>query len=330
VNGLIAKSVEILRVGGLVAFPTETVYGLGGDARSAAAVRKIFAAKGRPATNPLIVHVADAAVARRYARQWPESADKLANAFWPGPLTIVLPKDPSIVDEATAGLGTVGLRVPDHPLTLELLRAFDGPLAGPSANRSMRVSPTTAEHVRQELGDRVDLVLDGGPCQVGIESTVLDLSRARPVILRPGGVSRQQIEAMIGPIEVSVGHVPPTQGAASPGQHEVHYSPRAPTYRFVMGQGAQAQQVVRELGAKHPVLLSMPAGLSSVAEKVVFMPIDPHIYAQRLYATLREADASGADVILIEMPPDEPAWSAVRDRLMRAGRPLPEIKSEIS
>jgi L-threonylcarbamoyladenylate synthase len=195
----------VLRRGGLVAFPTETVYGLGADATNADAVTKIFAAKGRPSTNPLIVHVADAAVARRYATAWPPAAAQLADRFWPGPLTLVLPKAPDIVPAVTAGLNTVGLRVPDHPVALQLLREFGGAVAAPSANRSNRVSPTTADHVREELGDAVDLVLDGGPCRVGIESTVLDLTTERPTILRPGGLSREQIEAVVGPVGVADG-----------------------------------------------------------------------------------------------------------------------------
>src|SRR4051812_1359954 len=182
----IRRAAQVLRSGGLVAFPTETVYGLGADATNADAVAKIFAAKGRPSTNPLIVHVADAATARRYATDWPVAASRLAERFWPGPLTLVLPKAMSIVSAVTAGLGTVGLRVPNHPLALQLLQDFSGPVAAPSANRSNRVSPTTAQHVRDELGDSVDVILDGGPCAVGIESTVIDLTTApRPTLLRP-------------------------------------------------------------------------------------------------------------------------------------------------
>ena len=190
-------------------------------------MRKIFAAKGRPNTNPLIVHVPDAAVSRRYARQWPQAAQDLAERFWPGPLTLVLRKVAAIVDEVSAGLDTVGLRVPDHPLALQLLRAFDGPIAAPSANRSNRVSPTTADHVRGELGDRVDLILDGGPCQVGIESTVLDLSGRTPMILRPGAITRQQIERIIGPVEMIATNLRESESARSPGQQAIHYSPRA-------------------------------------------------------------------------------------------------------
>ena len=198
---LIARAAEILRSGGLVAFPTETVYGLGADATNPDAVRRIFAAKGRPTTNPLIVHVADIETAKRYAATWSDAAQTLAAVWWPGPLTLVVPKAASIVPEVTAGRETVGLRVPDHPLALELLRAFGGAVAAPSANRSNRVSPTTAGHVLEELAGSVDLILDGGPCTVGIESTVLDLTTDVPTILRPGGVSRGQLEAILGRVD---------------------------------------------------------------------------------------------------------------------------------
>src|SRR5688572_29815393 len=233
----IQRAVALLREGRLVAIPTETVYGLAADATSEPAVRRIFEAKRRPPTNPLIVHVADVETAKRYAAHWTHSAQTLAEAFWPGPLTLVLQKTPAIPGVVTAGRATVGLRAPNHPLALQLLRAFDGPIAAPSANRSNRVSPTTAQHVRDELGDAVDLVLDGGPCTVGIESTVLDLSGDAPRVLRPGAVTREQIESLIGPMEVmkdSVTEV--TLPATSPGQHAVHYAPRTPAYRFDASQ----------------------------------------------------------------------------------------------
>jgi len=197
----IDRAVSILKAGGLVAFPTETVYGLGADARSSEAVLKIFAAKGRPPTNPLIVHVSGVAMAKLYAMEWPDTARRLAQKYWPGPLTLVLPRYRTIAPEVSAGLDTVGLRMPNHPLALELIQRFDGPIAAPSANRSNHLSPTTAQHVREELGDAVDLILDGGPCRVGIESTVLDLTGSQPMILRPGGITRAQIEKVIGPIE---------------------------------------------------------------------------------------------------------------------------------
>lgn len=312
------RAVEILRAGGLVAFPTETVYGLGADATNSAAVRRIFDAKGRPSTNPLIVHVADEKTARRYAAAWPSEASGLALRFWPGPLTLVLAKAPLIVPEATPGRYTVALRVPDHPLTLALLREFDGPVAAPSANRSMRISPTTAEHVRQELGDTVDLILDGGPCRVGIESTVLDLSGSTPTILRPGGISREQIERIIGPVDLFAGAVCPTDAAASPGQHPIHYAPRTPAYRF------EGEMPVSEKDERfYFILLGKDDSLQRFSLDRAVMPNMPDEYAHHLYSVLREADTSGKAAMLIELPPDEPQWLAVRDRLTRATRPLP-------
>jgi L-threonylcarbamoyladenylate synthase len=319
-NGEIGRAVAVLRRSGLVAFPTETVYGLGADATNADAVAKIFAAKGRPATNPLIVHVADAATARRFAADWPPAASHLAEQFWPGPLTLVLAKSPCIVPAVSAGLATVGLRVPNHPLALQLLREFAGPVAAPSANRSNRVSPTTARHVRDELGDAVDLVLDGGPCVVGIESTVLDLTGPLPMILRPGAVSREQIEAVVGPVNV----VPPLASldapAASPGQHPVHYAPRTPAVRF--------ETIQR--GLIHVETDGIPNGLMAVGTidylkkwgRIVAMPKVPEVYARNFYAVLRELDGMGLNTIFIEVPPDRPEWAAVRDRILRATEPL--------
>ena len=297
--GTLIRAAAILRAGGLVAFPTETVYGLGADATNADAVHKIFAAKGRPSTNPLICHVPDAQVARRYARDWPPAASRLTDAFWPGPLTLVLPKTDDIPHEVTAGRDTVALRAPNHALTLMLLRILDRPLAGPSANKSSHVSPTTAQHVRDELGEGVDMILDGGPCDVGIESTVLDLASPRPTILRPGGVTRQQIEALIGPVEVFAGAIDPAIAAGSPGQQEKHYAPRAPAYRFDPADRARVNGAILELNA------------------------DAAAYARAFYARLRDLDQPGVTAIYIEMPPDLPEWTAVRDRIVRATQPLP-------
>ena len=298
------RGADILRRGGLVAFPTETVYGLGADATNAAAVRRVFELKGRPSTNPLIVHVADEVVARRYAREWPLAASRLVDAFWPGPLTLVVPKHPSIVLEVTAGLDTVGLRAPDHPLALELLRAFDGPLAGPSANRSSHVSPTTARHVRDEFGDAVDLVLDGGPCAVGIESTVLDMTSDPPRILRPGAVTRDQIESVMGrAVEMRRVVAEATSPAVAPGQHERHYAPRTPAFRV------EPQQVAR-LDLSNAALLDVT--------------LDPEAYARQFYARLRMLDEQNLRAIYIVLPPDAPEWVAVRDRITRATRPLRE------
>ena len=318
----IDRAAEILRAGGLVAFPTETVYGLGADATRSDAVLRIFEAKGRPADNPLIAHVADEAMARRYASQWPDSAEHLTRKFWPGPLTLVVPASSIIAKEVTAGGPTVGLRAPDHPIAQALLRAFDGPIAAPSANRSERISPTTAEHVRAELGEQVDLILDGGPCRVGIESTVLDLSGGMPTILRPGAITLEQIAAEIG--EVRLGVKQAGKVAASPGQRPIHYAPRLPSFRARRTEFVSAVQQLLQRQQKLAVLCLGPlehaprepihfiVQLSELAES----------YAHELYAALRSADESGADAILIEMPPEEPQWLAVRDRLMRATKPF--------
>ncbi|HWB52903.1 MAG TPA: L-threonylcarbamoyladenylate synthase [Tepidisphaeraceae bacterium] len=301
----IQQAAELLRRGEIVAFPTETVYGLGADATKSAAVRKIFAAKGRPSNNPLIVHVPDARTARRYVVGWDERATKLAERFWPGPITLVLEKVREIVDEATAGLRTVGVRVPNHPVALELLQAFGGAVAAPSANRSNRISPTTAEHVRQEFGDSIPIILDGGACRVGIESTVLDLTGPAR-ILRPGGVGRELIEQVLGE-SVDYGHSPSAtdQAFSAPGQLPVHYAPKAPAYYFVPSQWQEIDDW--RAGQSHIEVLAVGRQ-------------GPEDYARHLYANLRSADAT-ARIILIEMPPDEPGWAAVRDRLKRAARP---------
>ena len=330
----IARAVEILRGGGLVAIPTETVYGLAADATNESAVRRLFEVKGRPATNPVIVHVSDADSARRYAGQWPEPADKLARAFWPGPLTLVVPKSQAIVPEVTAGLGTVGLRSPDHPLTFELLRAFDGALAAPSANRSNRVSPTTAEHVRQELGSAVDLVLDGGPCRVGIESTVLDLTRQPPAILRPGAVTRDEIAALIGQAETDEGNTSVDQPAASPGRQAVHYAPAAPAYRFALDEAPRVVAWCRQ----HPheraafLLLDSIVGMGliqpamSPAHTLIPMPATPAGYARELYAELRRADGLAVEAIFLELPPATSRWAGARDRVWRATRDISDVQ----
>ncbi|HEY7090072.1 MAG TPA: L-threonylcarbamoyladenylate synthase [Tepidisphaeraceae bacterium] len=324
-SDLIQEAVKVLRRGGTVAFPTETVYGLGADATSPAAVQRVFAVKGRPSTNPVIVHVADAAVAKRYAATWPARATQLVEKFWPGPLTLVLPKTDAIVPSVTAGRNTVGLRAPDHPLTLELLRTFDGAIIGPSANRSSHVSPTTAQHVRDELGDAVEVILDGGPCRVGIESTVLDLSSASPAILRPGAISREQIEAVVGPVGLRNIITELTTPATSPGQHSRHYAPITPTYAF---PGAEIDSVARwcdDHRDKQAILICINhhARLQHENLKPLMMPNRPDDYARQMYAALRHADRQSPAAIWIEMPPDTPEWLAVRDRLSRASRPAP-------
>ncbi|HEX4796959.1 MAG TPA: L-threonylcarbamoyladenylate synthase [Humisphaera sp.] len=312
----VAEAVRLLRAGKLVAFPTETVYGLGADATSVSAVRGIFVAKGRPPTNPLIAHVSNEAMAQRYAAHWPPSAQLLARQFWPGPLTLVVSKAPPIVDEATAGRPTVGLRAPDHPLALQLLREFDGAICAPSANRSTRISPTSAQHVRDDLGDAVDLILDGGPCRVGIESTVLDLSGSAPAILRLGAITREQIERIIGPVSVFQGSIGMSNAALSPGQQEIHYAPKTPAFRYE-GRSLDSPVPTGRIAA-----IVLADSHFSGAHWHLQMPQSSEEYARRLYSALREADQSGAEVILIQMPPNEPQWAAVRDRLIRATRPI--------
>jgi L-threonylcarbamoyladenylate synthase len=282
----------LLRAGRLVAFPTETVYGLGAHALDPDAVRLIFEAKGRPSSSPLIVHVANLEAARELAAEWPEKAQVLGKCFWPGPLTIIVPKKPIVPDIVTAGLPSVGLRVPAHPIAKALLEAAQIPIAAPSANRFTELSPTTAEHVREGLAGRhVEMVLDGGPCTVGIESTVLSLATGSPRILRPGMISRTQIENVIGPVEIS-------SGAESPGQHPRHYSPR--TRVLIDGKPAQGRGIHLDFTR---------------------MPEDAARYAERLYRLLHELDQQGYDWISIEMPPDTPEWAGVRDRLKRAATP---------
>jgi len=296
----VSEAAELIRAGKLVAFPTETVYGLGANALDAAAGRRIFEVKGRPSTSPLIVHVDSVEMARRVVGAWTSPADVLARTYWPGPLTIVIPKDACVPDIVTAGLPTVGVRMPAHPLALELIRAAGVPIAAPSANRFTGISPTTAEHVRQSLGDRVDCVLDGGPTRVGIESTVLSLAGA-PVLLRPGTISREEIEKLIGPVALA-GVV---EGAhAAPGMHARHYSPRT---RVILGDPPGE-------GRGAHLWLTQAAS----AARSIQMPRDANAYAAALYATLHLLDGEGFDWIAIELPPGAPAWEGVRDRLRRA------------
>jgi L-threonylcarbamoyladenylate synthase len=327
----IQRAVEILRRGGLVAFATETVYGLGADATNSEAVAKIFAVKGRPATNPLIVHVVDKTVAKRYVGAWPESAERLAQAFWPGPLTMVLPKGNKIAPAVTAGLATMAIRSPDHPLASELLREFDGPVAAPSANRSTRVSSTTADHVRQDLGEAVDLILDGGPCRVGIESTVIDLTSSKPTILRLGGVGREGLEEIVGPIEVQQVSTAGISAAKSPGQQAIHYAPVTPAFRI----GPRDEHLFstifeHRLGRKAIFLIIHGSDLAEQLlqwadrDTIVELPAEASEFGRRLYAALRDADARHVDMIWIQVPPPGSEWDAVRDRVQRATRPASE------
>lgn len=310
-NPGVKRAAEILARGGLVAFPTETVYGLGADASNPAAMARLYAAKGRPADHPVIVHFADADRAFSWAREVPESARQLAARFWPGPLTLILKRAPQAGDFVTGGQDSVGLRVPSHPLALALLEEFGGGLAAPSANRFGRVSPTTAAHVDADLGGDVDMVLDGGPCGVGIESTIVDLSRGRPVLLRPGGVSQADLEAALGALVEAPDAAAPRVSGALPS----HYAPRTPA-RLIATEALDA--AIEQFGVRAAVL-----AYSVPDDRIDFwlrMPRDPQAYAQKLYGALRELDGTGSEILLIESPPDAPAWRAVLDRLRRAAR----------
>jgi L-threonylcarbamoyladenylate synthase len=309
----LAQAAAILRAGGLVAFATETVYGLGADATRAAAVRGIFAAKGRPADNPLIVHAADVAMARRCAARWPAAAVRLAE-LWPGPLTLVVPKADGIPDLVTAGLDSVGLRVPAPAVARGLIAAAGVPLAAPSANRSEHVSPTRAEHVLADLDGCIDLVLDSGPTDVGIESTVIDLTGTEPRLLRPGPLAVERLAEHLGRAILAA---QPAGPARSPGQRARHYAPRTPALR--VGEIADLDRLL--LGPDDVVLVvGHPGAAHDLPAQVIALP-EPELAAQALYDTLRACDARGVRRIVVVMPPDAPVWQAVRDRLQRATVP---------
>ena len=311
---LIAHAASVLRAGGLVAFPTETVYGLGADASSVSAVKKVFDAKGRPHDHPLIVHVADVAQLTQWARDIPAAAHTLAQKFWPGPLTMVLKRTPHVSDAVTGGQDTVAIRVPAHPMAQALLRAFGGGVVAPSANRFGHVSATTAQHVRDEFGDAINCILDGGACEVGIESTIVDVSRAQLAMLRPGCITVHDIENALG-IALAA---PDAQSPRASGTLEKHYAPRTPVMlvdadlidELAASLTRQGQRVtVLARTANRPML---PALTWQAA------PLDAAAYAHDLYANLRALDAGGADVMIIEEPPITLAWAAIRDRLLRA------------
>jgi L-threonylcarbamoyladenylate synthase len=308
----LARAAAVLRAGGLVAFPTETVYGLGAHALDAAAVARIFAAKGRPATNPLIVHVADESAARALVTVWPASASALAERFWPGPLTLVVPRGAMVPELVTAGGPTVALRVPAHPVARELLHACGFPIAAPSANRSNQLSPTCAGHVLQGIGERIDLLLDSGPCPGGLESTVLDLTTLPPRLLRPGLIAPAAIEALVGPIERLP--VPAdTAPARSPGLLARHYAPRTPL-DLIVGNGRDRVEALTRQGLR----VGWVTFDSAPVRPAVIMPSEPLAYQTRLYAALHALDDQGCDRIVLELPPDTDPWLAVHDRLRRA------------
>jgi L-threonylcarbamoyladenylate synthase len=312
----VERAARSLAAGELVAFATETVYGLGADATNPSALAKIFALKGRPADHPLIVHVEDAASLDRWAREVPDAARKLARAFWPGPLTMILPRSTRVPLEATGGQETVGLRCPSHPVAQSLLRAFarvgSGAIAAPSANKFGHVSPTTAKHVRDEFGPGLT-VLDGGACEVGLESTIVDLSRGTPMLLRPGAVSREDIARVLGA-------APGERDAEAPrasGTLASHYAPRTPLVLVESRALAETRVGDAVLALREP-----PA--HHAASAWIAAPTDPARYGHDLYRNLRELDAKHATRIVVEAPPRTAAWEAVNDRLSRASAPLDE------
>jgi L-threonylcarbamoyladenylate synthase len=314
----IERAASLLRDGELVSFPTETVYGLGADARNEAAVRQIFAAKGRPADHPLIVHVADASFLSRWARSVPDGARALAQAFWPGPLTLVVPRASEVTDAITGGQDTVGLRVPAHPVAQALLAKFaalggEG-IAAPSANRFGGVSATTAQHVADDFGETISLILDGGACPHGIESTIVAFVDGEAILLRPGALRAAELARVLGaPLR------PPAAGAPrAPGALAAHYAPRTPA-RLLPGAALKAELGRPGGPGAHIAVLAHSTAQPPDFEGTWFdAPAHDTAYAQQLYANLRALDALAADEIWIEAPPDGPEWHAVRDRLRRA------------
>ncbi len=313
----VADAVTILRRGGLVAFPTETVYGLGADALNPEAVERVFEAKGRPADNPLIVHVASAKQARRFAADLPESARTLMEKFWPGPLTVVVERNDLVPDLVTAGLDTVAIRVPRHPVTLALLEAFDGGIVGPSANTSGRPSPTRAEHVVHDLAGRIDFVIDGGPTVIGLESTVVDCTVAPPAILRKGALTREALEQAIGPLQR-----PDSNGMSrSPGTRHRHYAPRARVvltppedperFAAVLKECADRRQTIGLL-VHSPALKSLRGSVRTTAVT------GSEDLARQLFQALREFDAAGVDTIIVEAVEETGIGATIMDRLRRA------------
>ena len=315
----VRRAAELLRAGEVVALPTETVYGLAANALDAGAVARIFEIKGRPAHNPIIVHVASAAMARRCVADWPAAAEKLAGAFWPGPLTLVLPRSKEIPPLVTAGGPTVGVRWPSHPFIQAVIRACDFPLAAPSANLSNRVSPTNAEHVLKDLGDQVRLIVDGGQSQVGIESTVLDVSVSPPRLLRPGMIHEPALLAVIGGLALTSPNT--AEVLKSPGQLARHYSPKA---KLVVLSWQTDAELRKAIAARHLSLAAchiiahtrIPAG--DGLGRVSVIPHDAEAFARALYAELHACDEAGAELIVVEALPETSEWLAIADRLKRA------------
>jgi L-threonylcarbamoyladenylate synthase len=316
----VRRAAELLRAGQLVALPTETVYGLAANAWNEAAVRRIYEAKGRPAENPIIVHVASLELARRCVSEWPRTAEQLAATFWPGPLTLVLPRSEEIPPLVTARGATVGVRWPSHPFIQAVIRACGFPLAAPSANRSCELSPTTAEHVRKSLGAKISLIIDGGPVDVGIESSVLDLASTPPRLLRPGMISAESLQAVLGKNMVEIGSAPAAI-ARSPGQGLRHYSPKARLAVLRWRDEADLAAQVSTFGVARAKIHLVTRSLVPIKEKfgrVAVLPPDAEAWARTLYAELHRCDEGGADLIIVEEPPPGERWRGIADRLRRA------------
>lgn len=313
---IIQRAADCLTNGGLVAFPTETVYGLGADASNPDAVKRIFAAKNRPENHPLIVHLASFEQFNLWAQDIPESAVVLAEHFFPAPLALILKKRPEVSETVTGGQKTIALRVPNHPVALELLRAFGGGIAAPSANRFCRISPTQAQHVADELGESVDMILDGGACQIGVESTIIDLSGDKPTLLRFGQITRSELEIVLK-TEVFIPDSLSKTTVKTAGMMAIHYAPTTPAVRCDSDLLAVLlQDENQKIG-----VLTCGSNISSTENRtVISLPTDSAIYAQNLYAKLRELDALNLDLILVEQPPQSEMWAAINDRLSKATR----------
>ncbi len=322
---IISQAVAILKQGGLVAMPTETVYGLGADAKNSEALEKIFQAKQRPINHPLIVHLADIAQLNEWASVISPLAQCLADAFWPGPLTLILPKANHVLDLVTGGQPSIGLRIPSHPVAQALLKAFGSGIAAPSANRFGRISPTTAAHVREELGDAVDLILEGGSCEIGLESTIVDVTRGYPVILRPGMITSTDIESVLDHAHLSL----PPENIYSPvttprvsGSLNSHYAPQTPAKLltteeiFLFLKNIKINQLPLAVMAKSPGFFTQKKMQENI--QYVRMPLDSHAYAHDLYKILHELDNKNYKQIIIEDVPLSTDWTAVRDRLLKA------------
>lgn len=316
---IIADAAEILRKGGLVAFPTETVYGLGADALNEEAVKKVFAAKGRPQENPLIVHIADRNQLIDLADEIPEKGLKLGKEFWPGPLTLVVRKTFLVPTVATGGMDTVAVRMPDHPVALALIKEFNGGIVGPSANLSGRPSPTTALHVLEDLRGRIDMVLDAGPVEIGIESTVVDVTVDPPLILRPGGIHKESLEDIVGPVSLATTR---EQLKRSPGTVHRHYAPRARVLLVAEGNADMLGQLLGELRqqGKSVACIVHSREMARVETGSLFrvLPIPIDFYARHLFRTFRELDQEGVDIILVEEVAEQGLGTAVMDRLRKA------------